>query len=456
MKTVNFKLKRPDQEQTALLVDFNLNGQRIALYPGQQVMPKFWSEKAQIVSEKHPNANKVNEYLKKWKRSLEDILSQMKIEGEYVTKQAIQDKLNQVFNKAPEPVEQTGFSDDFLAYYDVLLERNKNTWSKPYQVILKQNRRHLMQALNLVEAGQLKIYRSLGDKKKGLFGLSAMRPLKFDQINKKTFETFAAYLYEQETTVVTDGIEEKQGYKLNYIGKHIKELKRVVRDAINDGLIKNITIDQVKNVKEPGEEVDNIYCDFEDIKGFIDLELDDQEEKDVRSIFVFNCFFGQRYGDIFELNKSKFTRTPNNRIVFVTRQAKTTKRVNFTLDKNAQHVLEEHNFQLPKITDVKFNKIIKRLAQRVPSMHRMFEVTETRGKTTSSNFYKKHQLISSHTMRRSFCTNFYKSQVSIQVIMAISGHTEEKTLRLYIKDTLDQEVIANEVDKVPFMFAMAS
>jgi len=46
--------------------------------------------------------------------------------------------------------------------------------------------------------------------------------------------------------------------------------------------------------------------------------------------------------------------------------------------------------------------------------------------------YPKYKLISSHTMRRSFASNLY-GKVPTVVIMAITGHTTEKSFLTYIK-----------------------
>lgn len=47
--------------------------------------------------------------------------------------------------------------------------------------------------------------------------------------------------------------------------------------------------------------------------------------------------------------------------------------------------------------------------------------------------FTKHQNITSHTARRSYATNLYLKGVPIQAIMAVTGHTTEKTFRMYIK-----------------------
>lgn len=455
--TINFSLKSQERPKSALLVNLKINGKKITLYPGQVVTRQFWNKNEQIVIPDHPGAKTINADLLKWKRALEDVIISYKSENRFLNKEIIKEEIDKVLNpqknKEKKSVNEELKGMDFVEYYDFLLDRNKNKWSKEYKAIIKQNKKHFMIAHNLVNKKQLDYYDSLGSRTKSKFPLTACRRVEFDMIDKKTFDVFEAYLYEKKTPVIKDGVKTMDFHKLKYIGKHIHELKRVVRDGIKDRRINNFTLTDLGDIKEPDEEVDSIYCDFEDIKGFIDLDLKDEEEIAVRDTFIFNCSFGQRYSDLTRLDRRKFSRNEKGRIVFTTRQKKTKKKVQFVLDKTAQHILEKYNFNLPVLSDVKFNKIIKRLAKRVESMHREVEINETRGNKTEVLWFHKYEIISSHCMRRSFCTNFYKQKVNPEVIMAISGHTTPHQLRVYIKDTFDEETLTNEVDKVPNMFA---
>ncbi|MCL2329156.1 MAG: tyrosine-type recombinase/integrase [Bacteroidetes bacterium] len=47
--------------------------------------------------------------------------------------------------------------------------------------------------------------------------------------------------------------------------------------------------------------------------------------------------------------------------------------------------------------------------------------------------FEKWQQVSSHTGRRSFCTNMYKRGLPTLMIMSISGHKTEKSFLKYIK-----------------------
>ena len=63
----------------------------------------------------------------------------------------------------------------------------------------------------------------------------------------------------------------------------------------------------------------------------------------------------------------------------------------------------------------------------------------------------KYQLIKTHTARRSFCTNAYKAGMDCLDIMALSGHTTEKSFLRYIKVT--QEERARRIAGAWFFYA---
>jgi hypothetical protein len=53
-------------------------------------------------------------------------------------------------------------------------------------------------------------------------------------------------------------------------------------------------------------------------------------------------------------------------------------------------------------------------------------------------------MVSSHTCRRSYCTNKFLKKVPVKVIMAISGHQTEKSFMKYLK--LSNEDIINSYE----------
>ena len=80
--------------------------------------------------------------------------------------------------------------------------------------------------------------------------------------------------------------------------------------------------------------------------------------------------------------------------------------------------------------------------------------TETTTKTIGGKLitekFEKWQQISSHTGRRSFCTNMYKRGLSTLMIMSISGHRTEKSFLKYIKVKQEEhaEMMKKEWEKM--------
>ena len=61
-------------------------------------------------------------------------------------------------------------------------------------------------------------------------------------------------------------------------------------------------------------------------------------------------------------------------------------------------------------------------------------IKEKQGKPSVNKLFPKHEVISSHVCRRSFCTNFY-GRIPTPILMNISAHGTEKMFLKYIGKT---------------------
>ncbi|HDZ40887.1 MAG TPA: hypothetical protein ENH59_04320 [Bacteroidetes bacterium] len=75
-------------------------------------------------------------------------------------------------------------------------------------------------------------------------------------------------------------------------------------------------------------------------------------------------------------------------------------------------------------------------------------IRKTKGGLRVDRKYKKHELITVHTARRSFATNMYMADVPTISIMKITGHRTEKSFLKYIR--ISQEDNANKLMNHPF------
>lgn len=69
------------------------------------------------------------------------------------------------------------------------------------------------------------------------------------------------------------------------------------------------------------------------------------------------------------------------------------------------------------------------------------EMDEQRGSMEYTAKRRFCDLIKTHTARRSFATNMYRAGASLSSIMAITGHSSEEQLRVYLKLTDEEKAI---------------
>jgi integrase len=86
------------------------------------------------------------------------------------------------------------------------------------------------------------------------------------------------------------------------------------------------------------------------------------------------------------------------------------------------------------------NDYLKEVGQ-LAGLNEVVSVSKTRGGKRSDTVNEKWEIVTTHTARRSFATNAFKSGIPSISIMKITGHTTEKSLMKYIKITNEENAI---------------
>jgi integrase len=103
-----------------------------------------------------------------------------------------------------------------------------------------------------------------------------------------------------------------------------------------------------------------------------------------------------------------------------------------------REILSKSNGDLPpSISNQKTNDYLKELGQKVPSLCDEVQKAITKGGKRITTKYKKWELLSSHTARRTFATNEYLAGTPSLTIMAITGHKTESSFLKYIRASAD-------------------
>lgn len=244
------------------------------------------------------------------------------------------------------------------------------------------------------------------------------KEITFENINYNFRDAFIAYM------------ENIKDYSVNNIHKHFTVLFTFLNDATVRGLNKTLTYqNRAFRVDIKKEESQNIYLTETELQQMFDLDLTDKPRLErVRDLFLVGCWTGLRFSDFSELKaeniKDDFIRIE---------QFKTGGVVVIPLHQMVRDILEKYENKLPKgISNQKMNDYLKELGQLV-GLNEIVAKGITKGGARVVKTLEKWELLTTHTARRSFATNLYKSKFPAISIMKITGHKTEKAFLKYIK-----------------------
>ena len=307
------------------------------------------------------------------------------------------------FTESPEPIKNHFLSKYWSSYIERAKNGTANHHGQPYE---KSTIRGFKKCLN-------------GFKE---FEKEQHHQFTFDEVNKPFFESYIGYLM-------------NQGKKHNTIGERVKAIKAVMNRAYEEGLHSNQSF-RAFTIKE--EEVDNTYLTEDELEVLYNHKFNDADEakEKYRDLFLVGCYTGLRWDDYKSIRKEDFTISPKGNPVLVVRTSKTGTRVVIPfIWKHLKDILEKYNYNLPKVSEQKFNKYIKD-ACKIAGINASVVITS--GKNVREEPYEKWELVSSHTARRSACTNMFLRGIPTIAIMKISGHKKESTFMKYIKVSAEE------------------
>jgi integrase len=227
--------------------------------------------------------------------------------------------------------------------------------------------------------------------------------------------------------------EEVKKLAVNTIGKKIQTLK-IFLNAAKEENKNSYEAYRSKKFKAMTEEAETIYLNESELTKLHECDLNQRTElEQVRDLFLVGCWTGCRFSDISQITPENISGGFIN-----IKQHKTGKRVVIPLHPVVTAILNKYEGRLPDlVSNQNFNldlKTIARLAEIKEKTHKAI----TRGGVNVSTAYEKWQLVTSHTARRSFATNLYKSDFPTLSIMSVTGHSTEKAFLKYIKVTPDE------------------
>ena len=411
MIRLNFNLKTPKQDTSLIIIKSSIGKSRFVMSTGITIPAKFWNPATQKIRE-HAEFDKGTQY-------------QLQL-----------NRFEIAFQRANNYFMQTNQSPTVLAFKDMV---KKNLEGNHIQASLPQNmsfNKYLDSFIQKRAASpkykpeSIKVYKTL---RVHFLRYVQRSTIHFEDLTIDFLEGFTNYLQNQD-------------YSDNHVNKIFSTMKTVLNEATDAQINTNMAY-KSRRLCIAKREADNIYLSLKEIKKMYQLKLEAISEV-TRDLFIIGCSTGLRYSDFSSLTKGNIVTLQNGSKALRIVTAKTNDMVVIPLNSMVLDLLAKYEYKLPKgPANQTMNKELKVIAQNAgiddEVLKRVF-----RSNNAVTTKHKKYELVSTHTARRSFATNAYKSNIPVPSIMKITGHKKHETFMKYL--CLDNDEHAVLMSANPF------
>lgn len=222
-----------------------------------------------------------------------------------------------------------------------------------------------------------------------------------------------------------------RNHSINNAAKIVGIIKQFLNEARKRGYHNNL-IFQERDFGVQRKSMKHISLDFARLKTLSDLDLTENPRlARVRDLFLIGAYSGLRISDFKRLKPEHFVTEGKHEMIHINTK-KTNTDVYVPLFPDLKAILERYNYSSPpSISDQKMNEYLKELCQLSGMVDEVMYTYSKGGKILEEKF-PRWMLITSHTARRSFATNFYELGIPAAHLMAITGHATEKQFFGYI------------------------
>jgi len=217
----------------------------------------------------------------------------------------------------------------------------------------------------------------------------------------------------------------------NTIGRTVKRLKTLIKDAEMNGKRVNIRYRLIKGFED---ETIVTFLTLDEINKIINTQMPTSRMELAKEWMIIGCYTAQRISDLFRLEPSMITYENNTPYIYL-KQYKTDKKVKIPVHYKVEEILKKYDLSFPPnfSSNEKSNRtILSDLIKKVCKISGINEVVRGRLNGVVGH-YPKYQLLSNHTLRKSFASNFYgKEGWNTPMVMGITGHSNEKNFYKYV------------------------
>ena len=353
--------KQLNKQGTALVqVEASLNQRKIYFKTNIYLKPEHWDKRtSQVIV--HPQANDLNAMLFEFLLHLQGIELALWKRGVPATLSLLKDAM-----KKNRPVNVTFpvFAKEYVTHSD----RRESTKENLYTTITV---------------------------------LQEFRPgLDFKDITYTFLKDFEVYLREK-------------GNGINTVAKHLRQLRTLVNEAINQGYI-HADAYPFRKFKIKQEKGRHEFLTPDELKKLENLEINDRKLRHVLDAFLFCCYVGLRFSDFCQLKQSNFIKVNGKKWLHF-KSIKTGIELRLPLhllfEGKALAILDKYN--IAEFASLGSNSEVNKCLAQISEMARI----------------KKH--VTYHTARHTCATLLIHQGVPITTVQRLLGHTSVKTTEIY-------------------------
>lgn len=368
-----------------------------------------WSEKTGLPKQTNAESKTLRNSLNRLQTHLYEVLNDDLAKGVLIDGNWLDSQINTCFNRIDK-----SDTNVFVNYIQFMIDNASTKETRGGKIGLSE--------------GTIKNYRSFKKIIEEYEKYSKSKIL-FTDINKTFTEKFKTWLLNIKK------------YTINYSGKQFEFIKTVCLDAQKNDINVTIHSTTLQPFREQDKDRYIHTLSFDELLQIYNAEMPTKHLETVRKWILIGCYVGQRGGDLLNITPDDIRENAKGVYIDII-QKKTSKKV--TVGVMQDYVLEILKNQFPD--KVSLNKINYHISE-VCRISKIDDVVE--GYIINSETLKrelvtmpKYNFITSHSLRRSFATNFYK-QMPTPVIMGITGHTQENIFLKYINQRQDKDANAD-------------
>lgn len=253
--------------------------------------------------------------------------------------------------------------------------------------------------------------------------------LRLDNIDYQFEEIFMDYCYNERQTLN------------NYYAKIVKTLKAFLNWAFERGYHSSL---KFKKLAAKEDEIEVVYLTAEELMLLYNHKFDNASMERAKDMYCLLALTGQRHSDIYDLNDVSVS---GDYLTFAVKKSKTVQHQVF-LTELAKRLIAKYEgtiyYPIPRISSQKLNEAIQKCCEEI-GLTEEVQLTRYCGSKRFDETFRKCDIITSHTGRKTFITNSLFLDIPERIVKAQTNSKDEKSFRRYVK--ISEQHHKRELDK---------